>query len=44
VKEEQSALNTLMDVAAYSAGTKMLKNLAIIMKKGAPGGWPTSSL
>ena len=44
VKELLSAERTLMEVAAYSIGTKAEKRRPRIMKKGAPGGCPTSSL
>ena len=44
VNELHSALKVLIATGTFSGDTKALATRPIIMNKGAPGGWPTSSL
>ena len=44
VKALANALSTLIAMGTFSGPTKALNTRARIMKSGAPGGWPTSSL
>ena len=44
VKALHRALRMFTATGTFSGDTKALAMRAVIMKKGAPGGWPTCSL